>query len=58
MFNLFTALDGVLLEEGYVVFVSGLYIYHFFEEKVSISCKRFQCKKNNVSAPLTQSPAM
>ena len=26
MFNLFTALDGVLLEEGYVVFVSGLYI--------------------------------
>ena len=26
MFNLFTALDGVLLEEGYVVFVSGLHI--------------------------------
>ena len=24
MFNMFTALDGVLLEEGYVVFVSGL----------------------------------
>ena len=24
MFNMFTALDGVLLEEDYVVFVSGL----------------------------------
>ena len=24
MFHMFTALDGVLLEEGYVVFVSGL----------------------------------
>ena len=24
MFNMFTALDGLLLEEGYVVFVSGV----------------------------------
>ena len=31
-------------------------LYHFFEEKVSFSCIRPQCKKNNVQCPFKAEP--